>query len=198
MNRVRLQLPLPRPLRGVRLATASAPAPAGPSESEVREREQAAYERGRCEGMEALNEQLIRQRQELVELQNGVLDKLRQAVPGVVRETEQTLTALALEVAQRLVAGLPIDATLVAAAVREAMAQVEEQTEFHVHLHPEDLELLRRANSDLLDAKPGVPPVLFHPAADVPRGGCVVRTRFGVIDGRRETKLELLQKSLAA
>jgi flagellar biosynthesis/type III secretory pathway protein FliH len=33
-------------------------------------------------------------------------------------------------------------------------------------------------------------------STEVSRGGCVVQTRFGVIDARRETKLELLQESL--
>ena len=168
------------------------------AEAQLREREAAAYERGRKAGEEALRDQLLQQRGELVELQNGVLHALRQTVPQVVRETEEALTAVALEVARKLVAGMPMDATLVAASVREAMAQVEENTEFHVYLHPDDLDLLRRANSDLLESQPGAQPAFFHAAPEVSRGGCLVRTRFGVMDGRRETKLELLKKSLAA
>lgn len=196
MSASALKLHLSASPRRVRLVRPVAPP--GLSEEEACQREASAYTRGRQEGEQALNEQLIRQRAELVELQNGVLQALRQAVPQVVRDTEQTVTALALEVAQKLVAGLPIDAAMVAAAVREAMDHVQENTEFHVHLHPDDLELLRRANSDLLEPKPGTQPVYFHPAADVSRGGCLVRTRFGVMDGRRETKLELLKQSLAA
>ena len=196
MNVPPLKLTLPAFLRHVRLAP---PPPAlAVVEEQMRAREQAAYERGRQEGEQALSEQLLRQRGELVELQNGVLHSLRQAVPQVVRETEHTLTALALEVAQKLVAGLPIDAEMVAASVREAMEQVEENTEFHVHLHPEDLELLRRAHSDLLEPHPGTQSVFFHPAPEVSRGGCLVRTRFGVLDGQRGTKLETLRKALAA
>jgi hypothetical protein len=36
----------------------------------------------------------------------------------------------------------------------------------------------------------------FHNDKEMSRGGCSVQTRFGVIDGRRETKFEALKKSL--
>ncbi len=196
MNVTSLKIRLPAPLRAVRLA--APPTPAELTEQALARREQAAYERGLQEGEQALSEQLMQQRGELVELQNGVLQSLRDTVPQVIRETEQTVTALALEVAQKLVAGLPIDAEVVVAAVREAMAQVEENTEFNIYLHPDDLELLRRANADLLEPRPGTQPIYFHPATEVTRGGCLVRTRFGVIDGQRETKMEMLKKSLVA
>ncbi|MEO0248927.1 MAG: FliH/SctL family protein, partial [candidate division WOR-3 bacterium] len=87
---------------------------------------------------------------ELQALEQGVLQALRQAVPQVIRDTEHALTALALEAAQRLVAGLPVSAEMVEAAVREALAQAEASAELHLYLHPEDVELLRRADSALL------------------------------------------------
>jgi flagellar biosynthesis/type III secretory pathway protein FliH len=38
--------------------------------------------------------------------------------------------------------------------------------------------------------------VRFQPSPEVTPGGCLVQTRFGVIDARRETKLELIRQSL--
>ena len=48
------------------------------------EGEQAAYERGLAEGEKRLGQQLLVQRAELAELQNGVLASLRQAVPPLI------------------------------------------------------------------------------------------------------------------
>src|SRR5438128_2597797 len=87
------------------------------------EHDQAEYERGRQEGEKALREELLRQRTELLEAQNGVLASLRQALPQVVRECETGLVALAIEVAQKLVSGLPISHEMVEANLREALAQ---------------------------------------------------------------------------
>ena len=170
---------LHRPLRDARLA--------GPEdlEARAREREEAAFERGRVAGEKALGEQLVRQRADLLDLQSGVLESLRQAIPGVVRDTEVAVITLALEVARKLVAGLPVSGPMVEAAVREALAQVEDESDFCVELHPQDLELLQQMNSPLLLPQGRPDRVEFRPRPEVSRGGCILHTRFGVIDLNR-------------
>ncbi len=186
---------LSQPLRDVRLT-----APAMPTEWEQRlhDREQAGYERGRLDGERALSEQLLRQRNELLELHRGVLESLRRAVPQVIQQTETALAALALEAARKFVSGLPVSPEMVEACVREAVAQAEEATEFHVFLHPDDLTLLRQQGSPLLTPSPEGGQMHFQPSPEVTRGGCLVQTRFGTIDARRETKLEQIEKALNA
>src|SRR5947209_8198728 len=134
----------------------------------------------------------------MAELQHGVLKSLREAVPQVVRECEGVLTALTLELAQKLVASLPISAEMVEASIQEALSQFEDTTDYHLHLNPEDLELLQRVDSPLLSSNGSARKFHFHGSADITRGGCLVKTRFGVIDGQRETKIQLLKKSLFA
>lgn len=190
---------------------------------------QAGYERGRLDGERALAAQLLQQRAEIMELQTGLLASLRNALPQIIRDSERTLVALALEVAQKLVAGLPINGEMIEATVKEALAQVADGTDFTVQLHPDDLALLERMNSPLcgsekaeVKSQPSAvspqkaeagsqnsdsrlltpdfrhPPIRFQATAQIPRGGCVVQTRFGLIDARRETKLEVLGKALAS
>jgi flagellar assembly protein FliH len=186
---------LTQPLRDVRLAGAVGGAPL-PSVSAAHA--QAEYERGRREGEKALSEQLIRQRGELIELQNGVLTSLNQAVNQVTRECEGAMIALALEIAGKLVADLPIASEMVEAAVREALANVEQNTNLTVLLNPMDYELLQQANAPVLLTEVGGQKLKFQTSAQVTRGGCMVQTHFGVIDARRETKLEALKQSLAS
>jgi len=188
-------LRLTQPLRAVRVAR-PAHKPEG-LEQETREREQAAYERGKLDGEKALGEQLLRQRQEMRELQEGVLKSFREAVPQVVRDCEQALTALTLEIARKLVAGLPLSVERVEASLQEALRQVEDTTECHCYVHPDDLDLLRRSDSPLLSKEGERPDLHFHPSPEVSRGGCVVKTRFGVVDAQLESKVQLLKQSLA-
>jgi flagellar assembly protein FliH len=150
-----------------------------------------------AEGEKRLADQLLRQRSQLIELQNGVLASLRQAVPQVVAQCESALIDLALEVARKLVSDLPISVEMVETAVRSAVAQAEQNTELDVLLHADDLALLRQCNSPVLLPAPGNASIRFHDSAEVSRGGCLVRTRFGEIDARREIKLELIRQSLA-
>lgn len=168
----------------------------GDRETLQREDLQASYERGRLDGERALSEQLIRQRAEVMELQTGVLASLRDAVPQVAREGERALVALALEAARKLVCGLPVTAEMIEAAVKEAIGQVQDTASLTVQLHPEDLTLLERTNSPLLLPQGANERIRLQPSAHVTRGGCVVQTHFGVIDARRETKVELLHKAV--
>jgi flagellar assembly protein FliH len=183
------------PLKGVQLKP---PGPGGSSDSSwlQKEREQAAFERGRQEGEKALSEQLMRQRRELLELQQGVLDSLRRAIPQVIRETESVLVNLAAEVAFKLVGELPITSEMIQANIREALNQVEGTTDFEVLLHPEDLEMLQRTHAPILLPTGDTEKVRFGTAPNISRGGCLVHTRFGVIDARRETKIELIEQAL--
>ena len=192
MNSWSETIALPRPLRDVRLAgLAAAPSQEDPRQAELTAR----YQLGLADGEKALTEKLIQQRAELHELARGLLESLRQAVPQVIRETENTMVSLALAVSQKLVAGLPISSEVVEASVRDALAEVEGAARFTVRLHRADLELLQKAGSPLLTPAAGQE-FLFLASPDVTRGGCLVETNFGTVDGRRETKLDLLKRDL--
>ena len=187
-------LNLRQPLREVRLTIpGNSAANAHSAEAQAG---QAIYEQGRADGEKKLSEQLLQQRQDILQLQHGVLKSLQEAVPQVVRDCEQALTALAFELAQKLTANAPISAEMVQAAVQEALSHVQETTDYHLYLHPEDLELLQRTNSPLLSSNSGGQHFHFHPAPEITRGGCLVKTQFGIIDAQRETKVELLKKSI--
>jgi flagellar assembly protein FliH len=186
---------LEQPLHEVQLLT-KAPAQDGPEH--LREREEAAYEQGRCEGERALGEQLLQQRNEMAELQNGVMNSLQQMLPQMIQETESALIQLALESAQKIVGGLTIDSQMVEGVVREALRQVEDTSEISIQLHPDDLALLRKHHSPLLDGLPETGPLKFIGSPEVTRGGCIVQTRFGLIDARRETKWEQVRKAVTA
>lgn len=182
------------PFREVRLSMPSG----GEADQRQREAEEAAYERGRRDGEKALSEQLLAQRAEMLELHQGVLNSLQNTVPQLARESENTLIELALGAAQKLVADIPIKPKMIEAIVQEAVRQVEDNTEITVQLHPQDLALLRKHTSDISNALPDAGPLRFSASSEVTRGGCIVHTRFGLLDARRETKIEQLRKSLAA
>jgi len=183
---------LPAPLKSVRLR----PEPGAEPEVDLEQQLQARYEQGVRDGEKALREQLLQQRADLLNLQKGVLQSLQQTLPQLRSECEAALVELALEVAQKLVTSLPITADMIEGAIREALANVEDAHEILVRLNAEDLDLLQKVNAPVLLASVGGEKVHFEVSNEVTRGGCLVQTRFGMIDARRETKFELLAKSL--
>jgi flagellar assembly protein FliH len=182
-----------QPLRDIRLMTG---APAQDWQQFLRDREQAAFEEGRRAGESALSEQLLRQRNDTIELQRGVLTSLQTTLPKVAHEAETALIELALEAAKKIVAGMPVDAAMVESTVREALRQAEDSAEIVIQLHPEDLALLRQHQSEILNGLPDAGPMRFSHSSEIGRGSCVIQTRFGLVDARRETKIEQLRQSL--
>ena len=184
---------LQQPFQDVRLLTQ---APVLDWQEHLREREKAAYEQGRRDGERSLGEQLSLQRDEMVQLQKGVVNSLKEMLPQLAQEMESTLIQLALESAKKIVSGMEIDLQTVERVVHEALSQAQDTAEISIRLHPEDLALLRKHKSPLLDGLPETGPMRFSGSSEVTRGGCIVQTRFGLIDALRETKLEQLRKAV--
>jgi flagellar assembly protein FliH len=165
-------------------------------QSTIKAREEASYEKGVVDGERALSEQLLRQRGELLALQSGVFQSLREAFPELIRASEKNLVLLALEAAQKLVAECPITLPMIEAAVRETLARAESTSNLTIVLNPEDYAMLERANSPALLQSLGEDPLRVHFSSEVSRGGCLLQTKFGAVDGRRESKFELLKAAL--
>ena len=161
-----------------------------------RRREEEAFARGVDAGERSLREQLVQQRADLQHLQNGLLQQLSASLPQVVRECEQTLISIALETARKVVNGIEISPQMVEAAVRDALASLEQTGRVRVLLHPEDLALLESVNSPLKHEEIGGERIRFEASPEVGRGGCLVHTDFGAVDARREVKFELLRQAI--
>jgi flagellar assembly protein FliH len=188
----KVPLVLPHPLRQVRLAEPK------PLNSVAEDRERAAFERGRGEAEKNLREQIVQQRAELAQMSQGILRSLKASATDVAKQSESLLVELAFELATRLVSGFPIDAARVAANVKEALAQVEDATDIRVQLHPEDMALFNQLSAEARpDASSGQPVQLIANPA-IQRGGCLVQTRFGLIDNQPSTKEKVLRESIAA
>lgn len=194
MNSWSESITLPAPLRDVQ-PVGSPPGPQS-TDASLQASWQAGFEQGRIEGEKSLGEQLLKQRAEMQELLHGTMESLRQAVAQVVRDTENMMVSLALEVARKLVSDMPISVPMVEAAVRDALTHVESSTQVTIRLHPSDLELLQNSASPLLSSGQGQNGFRFLSSAEVARGGCLVDTRFGTVDARRETKFDLIKKSV--
>ncbi len=184
---------LEQPLTDVRLV-ATAPAPGEQDSAQAREK--AAYEQGRRDMEQAMGVQLLQQRNEIAELQNGLLNSLKQMLPKMAQEMESALIQLALEAAEKITAGMKMDPKRVEAVVREALSQVQDASEVSIRINPDDLGLLRKHKSPLVQGSAEMGPLRFVASPDVTRGGCIVQTRFGLIDAQQETKLAQLRKAV--
>ena len=180
------------------------PAPEPVSKEQLVEHEQAGYQRGREEAVVEYEAQINHLRAEL-EKKNaadlpGILGKIETEVNGSLNQRLQSLESelveFATEAAIRLVNGLPISTKIVESSIQDALGHCDNDAEVAVYLNPEDLKLLKEAGSDLLADSPHQRRVRYLKDEEVSRGGCLVETNCGLIDGRRETREQLLREAV--
>jgi flagellar assembly protein FliH len=192
MSFSRHKLQFSQPLREVRVRDSRE---ALVSELKFREMLEERFRAGFDAGQKALGEQLVEQRKQLLDLQNGVLRSIQQALPGVIAECEESCVLLAIQSAKRVLGALPITTQVIESTVKQALAELQHTAEYEVRLHPEDLTLLEKTRSGLLP-QPGDGEVKFSSDPGIPRGGCMVQTRHGSIEATREKMFEKLEAAV--
>ena len=197
------------PMRDVRLAENSVDGDSNgrrTSEELLRDREEAGFVRGRDEAAKEYEVRIKELRTELDNTRrNGVtnlLANLEQTVQSQLtrrlQDLESELIEFSTEAAIRLVNNVPITTEIIEAAIRDAVSNAEQNTEVAVYVNPEDIKMLRTDDSDLLAQSPHERKMKFVSDPKITRGGCVVDTNCGLIDGQRETRIELLKKTVNA
>lgn len=186
-------IPFDRPLIGV-----SAPGVGGRvyTEAEVAKLTEDAYRRGVDAARGAADQQMVELRVDLVQLSEGVLKKLSNLEPMLVAQLREALPGLAVDIGRRLLAGVEPSPERTSKLCEETLAELfPERENLELFVSASDAESLAQLNPEWMQRYPGlrvrVEPSL-HP------GDCQVRSRFGLIDARQQTKLAALAHSLSA
>lgn len=166
------------------------------TEAEIVAREDAAYQRGVDASRALADQQMVEVRADLEDLAGGLFQRLGGMEPALVAQLRDTLPALAVEIARRLLAGYEPPVEVVARICEEALAEIfPERENLELVLSTRDAELLEKLNPAWLRRYPGL---RIRAEASLGPGDCQVRSRFGLTDARLATKLGALEHSLAS
>ena len=111
---------------------------------------------------------------------------------GVMHRTERELVRLALAMAERVVRReIDIDRDLLAVMARVAIDRLGETAIATVHLNPADCEATMGRTASVQAGS-----VAVVADANVPRGGCLVKSAFGTIDAGIESQMRELARAL--
>lgn len=180
-----------RPLKSVALTTFGT---ADVPELQVNERERKAYERGKAESMVALQAQFESLRRASSEMQDNFFRRLNDDFEAMVKDIDMRIPDLLIGMLRRLLTQVPVDRAMLDGILKELLSEVSgEGEQFTVFLAPQDLQTLSANNADF--AK-DYPHVTFNEDHSLKSGDCFVKSRFGVVDGRIETKINKLTREL--
>lgn len=165
------------------------------SETELAAREDRAYRRGVDATRGLADQQMVEFRADIEQLSNGVFQKLTGLEPALLAQLREALPALAQDIARRLLAGYEPPAEVISRLCEEALtALFPERDNLELLVAPRDAELLEKLNPNWLARYPGLK---IRAEATLTTGDCQVRSRFGLVDARRESKLTALGNALS-
>ena len=150
--------------------------------SEIAEELGAKFEE-RCE---ALHESVVCMVNAIIDERN----KMWMAIEGEV-------TSLALEIARKIVkTEVAQNTEVIEAVVKDALRRVTDRGNIRIVVNPDDLQNIRGAREDLLQAIDGIDHLVIDADRRVGRGGCMIETTAGSIDAKLETQLEQTERAM--
>jgi flagellar assembly protein FliH len=179
----------PQPLKGVFLA-GTQPLPRF-SEEELEAARREGYHRGAEDTSRVLERQLMEQRAELVHLQSETFLALNQQHAAMFEQLRAVVPQLVMEAVARILGGTPPDAQAVMRIVDDLLAELTPTGEaVEVQLSATDLELITGYEEKVREKFPAI---AFKASSELQPGDAIVRSRFGLIDGRMSTKFQAVE-----
>jgi flagellar assembly protein FliH len=154
-----------------------------------------AYEKGAEETRHQLEAEHRKSKEQAETVLNGALSKVVDRHAEALGLMRSLVPRLVVEATSRVVAGIPVDAAFLHNVVNDLLNDVAPGAEnVEVQLCPADL--LKVQGFDL-ELRHKFPTLRLVENKDISPGDCLVKTRFGVLDGRMESKLKAVESLLA-
>jgi flagellar biosynthesis/type III secretory pathway protein FliH len=167
--------------------------PAVDREKELEEAYSRGFREGEAAGLERALRELDPSRQ-AAERAASQLNILREELTGQTQENVMALAlAVARQVMQREVQTTP---GAVAELVEKALTHFPLDQKIRIRLHPADLVFISGEGTDAPPVEAGPREVRWIPDDSVSRGGCLVEGPEHVVDGRLDTALERIYRTV--
>ena len=157
-------------------------------------------EREAREHADRLAQELKQQAQSAYQARVQTLDKLITALPPQIESrlaaAQEDMLALCFEVICRMLGERAAMPEAVQAYLEHAVDGLRSRRLVAVHLHPDDLALLQRTQSDVPSARWAGEDVQWIASPEIALGGCVLQSPEGGLDARFETQLNALRDLL--
>ena len=115
----------------------------------------------------------------------------------IIADSEKAVLDLALKVAAKIISrDLERDPEILLEIVANCTEAARSSKAMILKVHPEDGKLLREKRPRLIELIGRAVDITVRDDAEVERGGCVIQTEYGTIDGQIRTQFEMLRNVL--
>ena len=157
--------------------------------------EKEAYEKGFAQGEKdglELGQKLGQQRIEtIVQQMATLLQEIQNRWESLYKTYEREMFQLAVSISKKILHhDLQVNEEIITATLREVSKHIVDQRKVMIRLNPADFQFLQTHAGSVLPPEKGGQGVEMINDPLITRGGCVVETAFGGIDGTIETQFE--------
>jgi type III secretion protein L len=125
------------------------------------------------------------------------LARAKMQAGSVLLDNEKNALELALKIAAKIIGrDLERDPEVVAEICATATEAARSSKAMILRVHPDDGKLLREKRPRLMELIGRAVDISIRDDGDVERGGCIIQTEFGTIDGQIRTQFEMLRNVL--
>jgi flagellar assembly protein FliH len=167
-----------------------------PSSSDPSQIEKAAYENGFRQGEKAGLEIAERKTEAMMRRYADTILEIGRLKPALYAQAERDVVKLALEVAKKVVhREVQIDREIIQTLVRVALSHVAVKSAVTIHLHPADYSFMLEQRAALMRPGESEREMVLLADKSIERGGCLIETECGDIDGRIEEEFREVERT---
>lgn len=156
---------------------------------------EAATQDGFNVGYQEGREEAIKENAQLLMETTNALNKLHAAFPVAVKQNEDKLIKLALEISREVIQDeLQMKPEIVLKNVERAMGKVSDLEKVLIKVNPLDLDLVLPKQEYFKKLLPDVQDFVITGHYSIERGGCLIETNSGTIDAQVNTQLAVVEE----
>lgn len=156
---------------------------------------EAATQEGFNVGYQEGREEAIKENAQLLQETTAALNKLHGAFPVAVKQNEEKLVRLALEIAQAVIEDeLAARPEIAIKTVERAVKRVSDLERVIIKVNPLDLDLVLPKQEYFRNLLPDVQEFIITGHYAIVRGGCLIETNSGTIDAQISTQLAVVEE----
>jgi flagellar assembly protein FliH len=159
--------------------------------------ERDAYERGFAAGEKAGREFGLNQVEATHQVVTRLIESLQQIKPSLLEKAEREILQIALAVARHILRkeiGQNPDRLL--GSIRAALQKMGQIETLVIHLHPHDLERLRKERNKVVEWVGNIQWFRLEPDASLHPGECIIESNDQVVDQRIDSQLSVIEEEL--
>jgi len=156
---------------------------------------EAATQDGFNVGYQEGREEAIKENAQLLMETTNALNKLHAAFPVAVKQNEDKLIKLALEISREVIQDeLAMKPEIVLKNVERAMGKVSDLEKVLIKVNPLDLDMVLPKQEYFKKLLPDVQDFVITGHYSIERGGCLIETNSGTIDAQVNTQLAVVEE----